>query len=152
MNRASGIENEYRKLYLPGVVIVLLLCLVPIALLLVMSFHRLSLGMPWLSAEFTGLTNWIWLFTNPNQASFQSPGEDVCLLFRQRDFRVAFWPDHRLPPLPEYLGGQFHCHGFYHSHGSDAGHGRHGLEALFHGQFHYRLSVHICFFTSISTG
>ena len=80
-NRVSAIEREYKKLYLPGVAIVLLLSSVPIALLLIMSFYRLSLGMPWLTAEFTGLKNWIWIFTNPNLALFKALGRTVVFCF-----------------------------------------------------------------------
>jgi len=90
MSRVSGIENEYRKLYLPGVLVALLLCVVPIALLLVMSFHRLSLGMPWLSAEFAGLKNWIWLFTNPNQALFKALGRTFVFCFGSVTFEFLF--------------------------------------------------------------
>lgn len=74
-------DREYRKLFLPGVITVVLLCMLPITLLLVMSFHRLSLGMPWLSAEFAGFKNWIWLFTNPNQALFKALGRTFIFCF-----------------------------------------------------------------------
>jgi multiple sugar transport system permease protein len=79
--RISATESQYRKLYLPGIVAVLVLSLVPITLLLIMSFYRLSLGMPWLTAEFTGFTNWIWLFTNPNQALFKALGRTFIFSF-----------------------------------------------------------------------
>jgi multiple sugar transport system permease protein len=79
--RATAIEREYRKLYVPGVTVILILCLVPLILLLVMSFYRLSLGMPWLTAEFTGLKNWTWLFTNPNQALFKALGRTFVFCF-----------------------------------------------------------------------
>jgi multiple sugar transport system permease protein len=89
-NKTSAIEREYRKLYLPGLTAVLLLGLVPITLLLIMSFHRLSLGMPWLSAEFAGLRNWIWLFTNPNQALFKALGRTFIFSFGSVTFEFLF--------------------------------------------------------------
>jgi len=89
-NKTSAIEREYRKLYLPGVTAVLLLGLVPITLLFIMSFHRLSLGMPWLSAEFAGLRNWIWLFTNPNQALFKALGRTFIFSFGSVTFEFLF--------------------------------------------------------------
>ncbi|HSR11503.1 MAG TPA: sugar ABC transporter permease, partial [Thermodesulfobacteriota bacterium] len=78
---SSALEGEYRRLYLPGIVVVVVLCVVPIILLLTMSFHRLSLGMPWFSAEFAGLKNWVWLFTNPNQALFKALGRTFVFCF-----------------------------------------------------------------------
>jgi multiple sugar transport system permease protein len=80
-DKTSAMDREYRKLYLPGVIAVFLLCVIPIILLLVMSFHRLSLGMPWLSAEFAGLKNWIWLFTNPNLGLFKALGRTFIFCF-----------------------------------------------------------------------
>jgi multiple sugar transport system permease protein len=89
-NQDSAVEREYKKLYLPGVIAVSLLCLVPISLLLIMSFHRHSLGMPWLSAEFAGWRNWVWLFTNPNQALFKALGRTFIFCFGSVCFEFLF--------------------------------------------------------------
>lgn len=79
--QTSAIDRQYRSLFLPGVVAVVLLFIVPISLLLIMSFFRLSLGMPWMSAEFAGLKNWIWLFTNPNMGLFKALGRTFIFCF-----------------------------------------------------------------------
>jgi multiple sugar transport system permease protein len=79
--RITQTEYAYRRLYLPGIVVITLLCIVPISLLLIMSFNRLSLGMPWSSAEFTGFSNWVWLFTNPNKALFKALGRTFVFCF-----------------------------------------------------------------------